>query len=51
LACALARGLSMAKAIRYANAVAALSVTKMGAQPSLPTEIQVDAFLETQDQP
>jgi ribokinase len=50
LACALARGLPMAQAIRYANAVAALSVTKMGAQPSLPTEAQVDEFLTAQDQ-
>ena len=45
LACALGRGLSMAQAIRYANAVAAISVTRMGAQPSLPTGDQVDDFL------
>jgi ribokinase len=35
----------MASAIRYANAVAALSVTRMGAQPSLPTAAEVEAFL------
>jgi ribokinase len=45
LACALGRGAALADAIRYANAVAALSVTRMGAQPSLPTASEVDAFL------
>jgi ribokinase len=35
----------MAGAIRYANAVGALAVTRMGAQPSLPTKVEVDAFL------
>ena len=47
LACALARGEAIADAIRYANAVAALSVTRMGAQPSLPTASEVEAFLTT----
>jgi ribokinase len=47
LACALGRGEAMADAIRYANAVAALAVTRMGAQPSLPTAAEVDAFLST----
>jgi ribokinase len=46
LACALADGLPMGEAIRYANAVAALSVTRMGAQPSLPARDQVDTFLK-----
>lgn len=45
LACALARRLPMVEAIRYANAAAAISVTRMGAQPSLPTRAEVDAFL------
>jgi ribokinase len=45
LAYALSRGLSMAEAIRYANAVAAISVTRLGAQPSLPTGAEVAAFL------
>jgi ribokinase len=48
LACALARGLPMAEAIRYANAVAAISVTRMGAQPSLPTADEVTTFLSQQ---
>jgi ribokinase len=45
LACALSRGQTMGDAVRYANAVAALSVTRMGAQPSLPTAAEVDTFL------
>jgi ribokinase len=49
LACALGKGEPMADAIRYANAVAALSVTRMGAQPSLPTAQEVDAFMAQAD--
>ncbi len=48
LACALAREMAMADAIRYASAVAAISVTRMGAQPSLPTADQVEQFLAAQ---
>jgi ribokinase len=50
LACALARREPLAEAIRYANAVAALSVTRMGAQPSLPTASEVQAFLSSAPQ-
>jgi ribokinase len=46
LACALGRGLPMKEAIRYANAVAAISVTRMGAQPSLPAGDEVKALLK-----
>lgn len=46
LACALARGLPMGRAIRYASAVAAISVTRMGAQPSLPTDVEAEDFLK-----
>lgn len=45
LAVALGQGSSMEAAIRYANAVAAISVTRMGAQPSLPSKNEVSAFL------
>ena len=45
LAVALARGDEMEPAIRYACAVAALSVTRFGAQPSLPSKLQVAEFL------
>jgi ribokinase len=45
LGTALARGLALPEAVRYAHAVAALSVTRPGAQPSLPTQAEVDGFL------
>ncbi|MBE3583967.1 MAG: ribokinase [Limnochordaceae bacterium] len=45
LAVALTRGESLAAAARYACAVAALSVTRAGAQPSLPTADEVSDFL------
>jgi ribokinase len=44
LACALARGLPLDQAVRYASLVGALSVTRMGAQPSLPTREEVERF-------
>jgi ribokinase len=46
-ACALARGLSLEEAVRYASLVGALSVTRVGAQPSLPTGEEVRLFQET----
>ena len=46
LAAALARGLALEQAVKEANLVGALSVTKMGAQPSLPTEDQLRRFAE-----
>ncbi len=45
LAVALTAGDSIAWALRFANAAAALSVTKMGAQASIPARPDVDAFL------
>ncbi len=48
LAAGLARGQDLAEAVRYAQAVAAISVTRLGAQPSLPYAKEVAAFLETQ---
>jgi ribokinase len=45
LAVALARGEALPAAIRFANAVAALSVTKAGAQSSLPSAASVAQFL------
>jgi ribokinase len=45
LAVYLGEGLPMPQAIRRANAVAALSVTRIGAQVSFPTRAEVDAFL------
>lgn len=46
LAIALALGASMTQAARFANAAAAISVTRLGAQPSAPTRIEVEAFLQ-----
>lgn len=48
LAVALAEGCSIRDAVLFANAVGALSVTKMGAQSSIPTRAEVDAFLQEQ---
>lgn len=46
LAVALAEGRSLAEAVRFAVAVGALTVTRLGAQPSLPHRGDVDAFLK-----
>jgi len=47
LAAALARGLALQEAVRQANLVGALSVTRIGAQPSLPTEAELRQFADT----
>jgi ribokinase len=49
LAAAIATGMSFRQAITQAAAVAALSVTKAGAQPSLPTKAELAAFLARRD--
>jgi ribokinase len=46
LAAELARGSDWDEAIRFATAAAAICVTKMGAQPSIPTEQEVRSFLK-----
>lgn len=46
LAVAIAEGRSIEHALRYANAAAALSVTRMGAQTSIPIRSEVEALLE-----
>ncbi len=45
LAVALAEGRSLPDALRFANAAAAISVTRAGAQASIPTRAETDAFL------
>ena len=45
LAVALAEDRSMAVALRFANAAAAISVTRAGAQSSVPTRTEVDTLL------
>jgi len=44
-AVALAEGRPLSDAVRFANAAGALAVTKLGAQPSLPTRQEVEQFL------
>ncbi|MGH2516122.1 MAG: PfkB family carbohydrate kinase, partial [Ktedonobacterales bacterium] len=45
LAAGLARGGTMAAALRRASAAGALAATRPGALPSLPTAAEVDALL------
>jgi len=47
LALALGEGRDIIHAIRFANAVAALSTTREGAQAAMPTRAEVEAFLST----
>ena len=46
-AVALMRGLDVSRSAVFASAVAAISVTRSGAQPSMPTADEVDLFLKT----
>ena len=48
LAVALAEEKPMEQALRFASAAAALSVTRLGAQASIPTRAEVEAFLAFQ---
>jgi len=45
-AVALAQSQNLAEAVRYANAAGALAVTRLGAQPSLPTRQEVEEFMQ-----
>ena len=47
LAVALARGDSYPQAVRFANAAGAITATRLGAQPSLPTREELDQFIAT----
>jgi len=46
LVVALGEGRTLSDAVRFANAAAAISVTRMGAQPSAPTRKEIHRFLE-----
>lgn len=46
LAVALAEGKPLDQAVRFANAAAAISVTRLGAQPSAPTRREIEKFLK-----
>jgi ribokinase len=45
LAVALARNEPLPEAVRYANAAGAITATRPGAQPSLPTKHEIDQFM------
>jgi ribokinase len=47
LAYAIASGKDLREAIKFGNAVGALTVTKMGAQPSMPTRDELNKFLNS----
>lgn len=47
LLAALAKGENIWDAVRFANALAALSVQKLGTTPSMPTLEEIEAFLES----
>jgi len=46
LAVALGEGKPLAEAVRFANAAAAISVTRMGAQPSAPKRAEIERYLK-----
>jgi ribokinase len=46
LAVALAERKSLDESVRFANAAAAISVTRLGAQPSAPTRREIERFLK-----
>lgn len=48
LAVALVEGKPIEQAVRFASAGAAISVTRLGAQPSAPDRSEIEAFLEAQ---
>ncbi|NLU16983.1 MAG: ribokinase [Serratia liquefaciens] len=49
LVTALLEGKTMAVAVRFAHAAAAIAVTRPGAQPSVPWREEIDAFLQQQE--
>jgi ribokinase len=49
-AVALARGAAPLDAVQFATAAAAISVTRHGALPSMPTQAEVESFLATQQE-
>lgn len=48
LVCALAEGKGIWEAAQFANGVAALSVTRLGTTPAMPTRQEIDAFIDGQ---
>ena len=50
LAVAVGEGRALREAVRFAHAAAAISVTRMGAQPSAPRRAEIDEFLRKRSQ-
>lgn len=48
LACALSEGMEWKAALKFATAAASLTVTRLGAQPSIPLRSEIDQFLQNQ---
>lgn len=49
LAVAMEEGLPLHKAVGFASAASAISVTRLGAQPSAPYREEIDAFMKTEN--
>lgn len=47
LVTAMAEGKDIFEAAAFANALASISVTRMGTAPSMPTRQEIDQFIET----
>lgn len=45
LAAALVEGMPLLRSLQFASAASALAVTRLGAQPSIPTRLEIDQFL------
>ena len=46
LATARVEGIDLLEAVRFASAAAAISVTRLGAQPSIPKREEIEDFLK-----
>lgn len=46
LTTAMTQGKSIEEAVKFANAAAAIAVTRLGAQPSVPNQAEIEAFLK-----
>lgn len=47
LTTAMSQGKSMQDSVKFANAAAAIAVTRLGAQPSVPNQSEIEAFLNS----
>lgn len=49
LAACISKGMCLAEAVKYSNAAAAISITKLGSQNSAPTLVEINNFLEKEN--